>query len=94
MYTMRQFYSSSLWQRNRLTFLQSKNFVCNRCKGVAILAHHKIELTEQNVNDFNISLAWDNLEALCNLCHEQHHRIKTLKKGLYFDNNGDIKEVE
>lgn len=78
------------WRRCRLGFLQSENFVCNRCKGIATLAHHKEELTAANVTDFNIALSWDNLESLCDPCHERQHRKQIISKGLAFDDNGNI----
>lgn len=41
-----------------------------------IHAHHKKELTPENVNDYNISLNPINVDLICHCCHdEQHHRF-------------------
>ena len=37
------------------------------------MVHHKIYLTEQNINDPRIALDFGNLEALCRQCHEEEH---------------------
>ena len=39
----------------------------------ADIVHHKIPLTDENVNDLSISLSWDNLQALCRQCHAEVH---------------------
>lgn len=75
--------------------MQEHNYVCNRCGGVATLAHHITPLNEGNVQDPTISLNWDNLEPLCIDCHAQHHsggRVP-VKQGLQFDDNGNLKEI-
>ena len=53
--------------------------LCERCKkqGKTVPAdevHHKIKLTPANVGRPEISLNWDNLEALCKNCHMKEHR--------------------
>lgn len=90
--TLQQFYSSRTWQKCRTSFLQWENFVCNRCKGVATLAHHREYLTADNMHDYKIALDWDNLEALCHDCHEIEHkrRGQVTAAGLEFDDNGNI----
>ena len=45
-------------------------------------------LTEQNVNDPYIALSWDNLEALCQDCHNKEHHRSKRKKRYSFDENG------
>lgn len=39
----------------------------------AEIVHHKIPLTADNVKDLNISLSWNNLQALCRQCHAEVH---------------------
>ena len=92
-----QFYNSDEWRACRDTFLQSKGYICERCSTphnpvVAKIAHHKIYLTRDNISDPRISLSWDNLEALCQDCHnKEHHR--TARKTCYrFDEEGNIIE--
>lgn len=88
--TIREFYNSSLWQKQRKYKMQQENYRCVRCGGVAEDVHHKITLTEQNVNCLNISLDLDNLECLCRRCHnkETHGR----KNEYIFDSHGYLIE--
>lgn len=70
----KKFYKSKQWRRCRESFLESKSWRCNRCyDNPASIAHHRIYLTPQNINDPNISLSWNNLEALCQNCHNEEH---------------------
>lgn len=90
-----RFYASGAWKRCRLAFLQSKFFICEKCGGAATIAHHKEYLTPGNINDPDVTLNWDNLEALCQDCHNaEHHGSKegVTAEGLMFDENGDLIE--
>ena len=57
------------WQRLRAAYLRSHP-LCNRCPGVvpAIVVHHK-----QPISDGGERLDTENLEALCETCHNKHH---------------------
>lgn len=63
------FYNSKAWKRCRDAFMQSKYYMCERCGGVAVIAHHRNYITPENINDPNTTLDWDNLEAVCQDCH-------------------------
>jgi 5-methylcytosine-specific restriction endonuclease McrA len=55
----------------------------------AKIAHHRTHLTEKNISDPHVALAWDNLEALCQACHnEEHHRTPRARYG--FDEEGNV----
>ena len=44
--------------------------------------HHKIPLTDDNIKDLDMSLGWNNLQALCRKCHaEVHSELEAEKKG-------------
>ncbi len=88
-----KFYKSKAWIECRLAFLQSKFFICERCGGAATIAHHKIYLTPENINDPNITLNWDNLEALCQDCHNKEHGGASTAEGLTFDENGNLIQI-
>lgn len=89
------FYNSGTWREDSKEFLKSKGYLCERCSKpdnpvVAKIAHHKVYLTRENINDPYISLAWDNLEALCQDCHnKEHHKSKKTKR-YFFDEAGNI----
>lgn len=90
-----QFYNSEAWRSCRDAFLQSKGYLCERCSTphnpvAAKIAHHKTYLTKQNVNDPYIALSWDNLEALCQDCHNKEHHKSKRKKRYLFDENGNV----
>ncbi len=72
------FYVSGVWIDCARAYRDS-NPLCERCrkKGEISLAeqvHHKIKLTPENINNPDITLNWDNLEALCGDCHREEHR--------------------
>lgn len=74
----RSFYKSRAWQQCREGYLLKVNGRCERClkKGLHVpakIVHHKIWLTEENYQDPSVSLNFDNLEALCQRCHNEEH---------------------
>lgn len=74
----KKFYKSKAWSHTRDAYLSSVGRLCERClkKGLyrpAIIVHHKVYLTPENINNPEIALAWQNLEALCRECHEDEH---------------------
>ena len=79
------FYKGKQWLEVEPAFLKSKGYICERClrQGEVVaakIAHHKIYLTKQNIYDPAIAYAWDNLEALCQTCHnKEHHKRKDLR---------------
>lgn len=85
------FYASKEWERTRLAFMQSKHFICERCGKAAKIAHHKTYLNPRNIVDPYVTLNWDNLECLCQDCHNREHSLKpATAQGLGFDDNGNV----
>lgn len=83
-----RFYNSDAWRSCRDSFLKSKGYLCERCSTpddpvTAKIAHHKTYLTKQNINDPYIALSWDNLEALCQDCHNKEHHRNDKKNGTH-----------
>ena len=79
MYSLYTFYRSKEWRR-LLDILKNERLndqgeiICSYCgkpivRAYDIIGHHKHELTEENVNDFNISLNPDNVELVHHRCH-------------------------
>ena len=93
----KRFYSSQKWIKLRDAYLK-QHPLCERClaAGVSSVAehvHHKIELTEDNYKDPNISLSESNLEALCFECHrKEHHDLSEVGADYYFDSDGNLKK--
>lgn len=74
----RQLYQSQAWKDTRRAYLRSVGGLCERCLAEGIITpaeivHHKVPLTEDNVKDLNVSLSWNNLQALCRQCHAEVH---------------------
>lgn len=85
---LHQFYCSKPWRDLSYTLKIKANGKCNRCNQSLLdfsklIGHHKIELTEQNVDDPNVSLNYDNIEVICNLCHNKEHRRFGNKQNVY-----------
>ncbi len=73
----RSFYLSAAWEGTRAAYLMSQDYICERCGEPAKVVHHKRRITRDNINDAGITLNWDNLEALCQDCHnKEHHKRK------------------
>lgn len=82
-----QFYNSAAWQRTRRDYKKSAGGLCELCLKRGIIAsadvvHHIVPLTEATVTDLNMSLNWDNLQALCTKCHAEVHSNKAMEKAL------------
>jgi len=93
------FYDSQAWKNTRRNYRQSVGGLCERClkRGIiqsADIIHHRVPLTEETVKDLNMSLNWDNLQALCRKCHgEVHAELDRERKGLRYtiDPNGRVR---
>lgn len=77
------FYRSSEWEslRSRITLEridENGDLLCEHChkpivKAYDAICHHKIELTEGNVNDALVALNPDNIMVVHHRCHNQIH---------------------
>ena len=72
------FYTSKAWIRNSKAYLASVDGLCERCFAAgkivpAVIVHHRVYLTAETIHDPQYSMAWSNLEALCQDCHNKEH---------------------
>ena len=74
----------------RAAYLMSQDFICERCGEPAKIVHHKRWLNRDNINDTDITLNWDNLEALCQDCHNKEHHKSAPRLRYRFDADGGI----
>jgi hypothetical protein len=82
---LQSFYASSKWRNFRMGLILERikdgGVICEKCSSlilnqIDIHAHHKIELTPENVNDYSISLNPLIVELICRNCHDkEHHRF-------------------
>ncbi|MDP4153275.1 MAG: AAA family ATPase [Bacillota bacterium] len=87
-------YKSKKWEKCRDSFMSSKNYICERCGDIAVICHHKKYITPENINDPNITLNWNNLEALCRTCHAaEHMSMGACAPGLTFDESGNLVKI-
>ena len=88
----KRFYDSKAWKDCRLSYLSKKNYICERCKDVAKIVHHKIYIDETNINNPEITLNHDLLECLCQTCHNQEHfkDSSATSDGYSFDVYGNL----
>lgn len=88
----KQFYEGQTWKDCRENYLMSQQYICERCGGIAKIVHHKKYITPVNINNPYITLSFDNLEALCQDCHnKEHHKNKTEIELRYsFDSGGNL----
>lgn len=84
MITLENFYRSDEWESLRKLLMMERldgsgNLICAHCgkpinKKYDCIAHHRIRLTEDNVNDYSISLNPDNIELIHFSCHNKLHQ--------------------
>lgn len=73
------FYRSDAWESCRASYLAKVGGLCEEClkQGIytpAVIVHHKVVLTPENITNPEITLAFSNLEAVCRDCHGKVHR--------------------
>lgn len=73
-----QFYNTKKWQDIRAAYRKSVGGLCERCLACGVIrpgkfVHHKIHLTDDNIECPEITLSFANLELLCIECHAKEH---------------------
>ncbi len=79
---LHRFYTGKAWRDLSYTLKIKRGGCCERCGWQAVekndwsklIGHHKIELTEDNVDDPNVSLNANDVEIICLDCHNKEHR--------------------
>ena len=94
MFTLETFYKSKEWERFRAALIQERTtedgtVICARCgkpifRRYDMIAHHKTELTEENVNDYEISLNPENIDIIHFRCHNlEHERFEGFRQKVF-----------
>lgn len=86
----RGFYASKAWDETRKAYMIAQHGLCERCGEPAKIVHHKRHITQKNINNTDITLNWDNLEALCQDCHNKEHHAGERQKRYMFDEAGNV----
>lgn len=77
----KDFYKSAAWKRARQTVIKRANGLCERCRAAGlyrpgVIVHHKDYITPENIHNPGVTLNLDNLEYLCEDCHNKEHKAK------------------
>ncbi|GLY09586.1 HNH endonuclease [Pseudobacillus badius] len=88
----KRFYKSRAWRKCRDAYFTSQHGLCERCQQPGLIVHHKVYIDGQNINDASVTLNHENLELLCQTCHNREHfgGADATREGLRFDENGDL----
>lgn len=89
-YDNSSFYNSKKWKQVSTAYMTSRSYICERCGRPATICHHRKHLDGNNVNDLKISLGFDNLEALCQDCHNKEHFASHQLSTALFDRDGNM----
>lgn len=89
------FYKSAAWKRARQQVITRSNGLCERCKARGIykpgyIVHHKEYITPGNISNPNITLNLDNLEYVCEDCHNKEHKAVHTPMRYQYDANGNL----
>ncbi|MGM7635647.1 HNH endonuclease [Bacillus sp. Hm123] len=88
----KKFYKSKAWRKCRDAYFVFQHGLCERCPQPGLIVHHKVYIDAQNINDPSVTLNHENLELLCQTCHNREHfgEAAVTREGLRFDENGDL----
>lgn len=93
------FYNSKRWKNTRNAYMKSVSNLCEKCRAAGLIVpaeivHHKVHIEPDTINDPNVSLSWDNLQALCRNCHAAVHEAEYNKNKTpsrySIDENGNV----
>ena len=87
-----RFYHSAIWKRAKQEKIMMAKGICERCGRRGTEVHHKIPLTDENVDDPNIAINPNNLELLCKSCHDKARTDGDVRNPnrVEFTENGDV----
>ena len=86
-----KFYNSKAWRECAKMVRETHHYICQECNNYGNQVHHIKEITPDNITDPNITLNKDNLQLLCEECHNSKRRThKDIEDGLKFDTNGNL----
>lgn len=74
----KKFYNSNEWKILKEKKLQDEQYLCERCKKLAVEVHHKKPI--QTDEGWELRLDYYNLESLCVDCHNYRHKRFQRKK--------------
>jgi 5-methylcytosine-specific restriction protein A len=98
-----KFYNSKKWKKCRESYIQTVGGLCERCFLSGLynpgeIVHHTIALSPQNIDNPHVTLNHENLEYLCQDCHNAEHipNIKNspaTREGTIFNSQGELIKI-
>ncbi|RSL32658.1 HNH endonuclease [Salibacterium salarium] len=88
----KQFYKNAAWRNCRQAYFVQQHGLCERCSRPGDVVHHKKYITPENINDPDVTLNHENLELLCQTCHNREHLGSSdpLREDVAFDEEGQL----
>ena len=87
-------YDGNPWKLTSKSYKRHKHGICERCGAPGKIVHHKTYLTPENIHDDAVVYGFDNLELLCQTCHNCEHMSRDAAgEGLMFTADGDLVRV-
>lgn len=88
------FYKSKAWETCRAGYIKSVGGLCEDCLAKGIYTpgdtvHHIEHITQQNINNPEITLNWNNLRLVCRQCHADEHKKKDNRR-YEVDSEGNV----
>ena len=102
----KSFYNSKRWQQCRNSYIAKRIAIdggaCEECRRQqGYIVHHKVILTQSNINDPDIALNHEKMKYVCKDCHDEyeghgvgHGKVKPL---CIFDEHGQpisLREID
>ncbi|MGJ9383223.1 HNH endonuclease [Salipaludibacillus sp. CF4.18] len=90
-----KFYNSNAWRKCRQAYFLSHYGLCERCSNSGKIVHHVVYISPANINDPSITLNHENLELLCQDCHNREHHgsgEELIRDDVMFDSEGNLIE--
>lgn len=90
----KKFYKSKSWRSTRDAYFNKMFGLCERCQGPGKIVHHIEYIDMSNINNHELLLNFDNLELLCQACHnKEHFKGSGIREGYEFDADGNIVSI-
>ena len=93
----KRFYNSRAWRKCRAAYIASREAVdgglCEEChEAPGYIVHHKVLLTEKNINNPDVTLNVKKLKYVCKNCHDKeeiHPLHASIDTRCTFDSEGN-----
>ncbi len=88
------FYHTARWRKLRQACIDRAGGICEECGiNAGTIAHHKIPIDDNNIDDPNAVWNLDNLSCVCVYCHSKLHSktgARATADDYVFDNEGNL----